>query len=52
LGINIFANKIFDILVAGGLLLLLANSQDTGWRLIGLGVLGFFAYVLIKKARF
>jgi len=52
LGININANKIFDILVAGGLLLLIANSQDNGWKLIGLGLLGFFAYVFIKKARF
>lgn len=40
--------RIFDFLVAGGILLLLTNSEDNGWKLIGLGLFGFLAYVLIR----
>ena len=43
--------RIFDILVVGGILFLTLNNEKTGWNLILLGVLGFFAYVIIRQKR-
>jgi len=56
MGININARRIFDILAAGGILLLLTSlgtgqpeAADWGWDLIILATLGFIIYILITR---
>jgi hypothetical protein len=53
--IEIFANKFFDILVAGGIILLITSlssdnsmASSQGWSLIALGFVGFFLYTIIR----
>jgi len=55
MGIDIFANKYIDIMLAGGLMLLLLSfttgnqeAQKTGFDLIFWSALIFIAYLLIK----
>jgi uncharacterized membrane protein len=55
MSIVIRASRFFDIIVAGGLIFLLislssgnAEASEWGWDLITLGVVAFFAYLMIK----
>lgn len=55
MGIEILANKFFDIMVAGGILLLIYSLQSNnsgasgdGWMLIVLAFAGFIFYALIR----
>lgn len=59
MSIRISATRFFDILLAGGILVLLlyfssqnTEARDIGLNLIALAFFGFIFYVLMKKAGF